>query len=269
MTQTATLTPIYSRLVNRVDTYLTAPNGQWITSHNPLTKDTLLEALEGTLPLGLMAVSGAGTSRWIAIDVDQEEQMEALDRLAQELEATNATLYELSRRGAHLFIFINPAPWEDARAYGQHLAEKAGLKGVEVFPKHGGLNAIRMPGTTHPKTGERYPIISPSTGQILDLTEVLEGVTPIPCPAQAIRDIQPTVPHQGDFGELIEALAPITWLKVYRPGRAIALCPWHDDHSPSLLIKGGRFHCQRPDCVWGDRQDLMAWIHHGKRPPNH
>lgn len=263
---------VYARLLNRMDIYLTANNGQWYTAHQRLTREVLSDALSGTTPLGVMSVSGTGTSRFIAFDADEERHMAGLDALARELHPTGATLYELSRRGAHLFVFIDQTDWQRAREYGLELAERFNIPDIEVFPKHGGLNAIRLPGTTHPKTGERYPIIDPTTGLILDLAEQLHDSHRLEIPSREPRQVSLTEappPNPEAFENLVTELQALTHVRIYAPGRGVANCLWHNDRNPSLYIKDGRFHCLRPDCVWGDLHDLKRWIHQGVRPPSH
>lgn len=263
---------VYSLLVNRVNPYLTAKRGQWFYQNLTLTPPLIEAALRGDMPIGIAAVSGTGTSRWFALDIDEDIQLFELQELARQLWDLDCVLFEYSRRGGHLFFFHRPAPWQQSQAFGRQLATEAGLPNIEVFPKSEGLNAIRLPGSAHPKTGEAYPIINPFTGEALHLGTALAAIKPYELPPFEVEPVAPgsrSSHSPSDFDWLVEALSALTTVTVYGPQRAKAVCLWHDDEKPSLLIKGSRFHCQRQDCVWGDRRDLEKWIRFGTRPPTH
>jgi hypothetical protein len=180
-------------------------------------------------------------------------------------------LLELSRRGGHLWVFHPAMTWQTAHDLGVNLAEQCNLHDIEVYPKHGGLHAVRLPGTKHPKSGIVYPAVDAESGELLDLPSVLPGLgshysalataptTSRPQSRQSLFD-EPT------FDRLVAALTPMTNVKVYAPGRAAAICPWHDDTHPSLYIKGRRFHCLACG-VWGDEADVRRWVKSGTRPP--
>jgi hypothetical protein len=195
-----------------------------------------------------------------------------LQELSRQLWELDCVLFEYSRRGGHLFFFHQTAPWHQSHAFGQQLAEEAGLGTVEVYPKHGNPHSVKLPGTVHPKTGERYPIINPHTGEALHLGTALAAITPYelpPCEMVEASAVSHKAHSTEQFDRLVDALDCLTHVIVYAPNRAKALCPWHEDKNPSLLIKGGRFHCARPDCVWGDYSDCVRFIRYGTRPPTH
>lgn len=275
--QTASTTSlVYRLLVNRVDRYLTAPRGKWHFSRWPLTMPALDAAINGLEPLSLCAASGIGTSRWTAIDVDDDASLLYLTALAEHLAPQRCVLFEHSRRGGHLFIFHQPVPWSDAHAFGCELAERFGLDEAEVFPKRQGIHTLRLPGSVHPKTGRRYPIIDPATGEVVSLHQALAAIRPIELPTGNCSEIpngspgnDPEKPgSSAAFEALVAALEPLTDVRVYAPGRGSARCPWHDDRHPSLFIKNARFHCLSSRCgVWGDVKDVARWTEQGIQPP--
>jgi hypothetical protein len=259
-------------LLNRVRPYLTAHNGKWFYRNQVLTERLINDALHGSMPLGVAAVSDTGSARWTCLDVDQDVQLFELQELARQMSPLNCCLFEYSRRGGHLFIFHQVVPWSHAHAFGTELARKAGLEGIEVYPKHGDLNAVRLPGTTHPKTGERYPIIDPGTGEVLSLAAALSQIERYQLPQVQVDEtpaLSPKAEGTAEFTQLVDALQGLTEVKVSQANRGVAKCPWHQDQHPSLIIKGGRFHCARPDCVWGDIHDLRRYLNKGIRPPTH
>ena len=122
----------------RLDVVLTAGRGSsWHWERRELSHAILADALAGRTFLGLPAVATAGRSRWICLDVDDDRQVPSLARVVQLLDDPLGALLEPSRRGAHLWLFIEPVPWQQAQAWGLELAQRAGLSRVEVFPKSG------------------------------------------------------------------------------------------------------------------------------------
>lgn len=278
-----TVSRFYALLLNRVDFYLAAANGQYYLEKTNLTRQVIESAVKGETVLGVAAVSGTGTSRWVCLDVDSEDQWDSLAALARELAPYGHILLEKSRRGGHLWAFVQPTNWQVVRNYGLELADKYGLSGIEVFPKHGGVNTVRIPGSKHPKTGERYPILDPVTGKTIQLTEALNRIAPLKLMGQNELDLKtpmppassggvnyPEIPDNStdEFDKLVGTLSSHTQVRVYAPNRAIARCLWHSpDEHPSLYIKGSRFHCLSSKCgVWGDQRDLERWLSKGRRP---
>lgn len=263
---------VYQLLVNRVRPYLTARRGNWFYQNLSLTPPLIEAALNGTFPLGAVAVSGTGTAKWFCLDIDEDTQLFELQTLARQLWDLDCVLFEYSRRGGHLFFFHHATHWHQSRSFGLQLAREAGLEGVEVFPKSGAINAVRMPGTVHPKTGERYPIINPHTGEALHLGAALAAIRSYELPQSQVVEasaVSRKTDSSVEFDRLVEALETLTIVTVYAPNRGKALCAWHEDHSPSLLIKNSKFHCARQDCVWGDLADVERFIRYGTRPPTH
>lgn len=139
-----------------------------------LTRDTILEHLNGQVTIGLYALNPkTQRSKWVAIDADYKDALDDLLKLQWELrfDGVEAAL-EKSRRGAHLWIFGDkPLLARQCRIYIYNLARRlqvpvkggAGLaEGIEVFPRQDELapeefgNAIRGPLGIHRGAATRY-----------------------------------------------------------------------------------------------------------------
>jgi hypothetical protein len=267
---------VCARLVNRYDQFLTASNGKYFMEKQPLTPALIEQAVNGEISLGLCAVSGIGTSRWTVWDADDDALWPKLVELARHLAPQGHVLLERSRRGGHLWAFHSVTAWHNAHHYGEQLAKEFGLDGIEVYPKFNGTHSVRLPGSLHPKTGMRYPLIDPATGEFVELVEALRHIQPIELPEVEDPVIkQDLIPGQsaerfdrGDFTDLVEALSRLTRVHVYGPEKAKARCPFHRDQHPSLMVKGSRFHCLSHRCkAWGDATDVRRFIEKGIDPP--
>ena len=260
-------------LVNRYDQFLTASNGKYFMEKQLLTPALIEQAVNGEISLGLCAVSGIGTSRWTVWDADDDALWPNLVELSQHLAPHGHVLLERSRRGGHLWAFHRPTVWHNPHHYGDQLARQFGLDGIEVYPKHQGIHSVRLPGSLHPKTGIRYPLIAPATGEVMELVEALQTITPIELPevSQPAEKQRAEIAHcsdPGDFTDLVEALSRLTKVHVYGPEKAKARCPFHADKHPSLMVKGSRFHCLSHTCkAWGDTVDVRRFIERGIEPP--
>lgn len=263
-------------LVNRVDQYLTASNGKYFMEKQPLTPALIEQAMVGTIPLGLCAVSDTGDSRWTVWDADDDALWPNLVELAQHLAPHSHVLLERSRRGGHLWAFHSVTAWHNAHHYGEQLAKQFGLDGIEVYPKFNGTHSVRLPGSVHPKTGMRYPLINPATGEFVELVEALRHIQLIELPEVAPPTVkqdlivgQPVdLTDRGDFTDLVEILSRLTRVHIYGPEKAKARCPFHRDQHPSLMVKGSRFHCLSHACqAWGDSRDVQRFIEQGIESP--
>jgi hypothetical protein len=262
------ISDIFRLFINRVDVSLRW-RGQWYIDRTPLTSTLIERALAEPIPLGVAAVSGTGTSRWICWDSDCDDERVALVSLYDRL-PEDARLFETSRRGAHVWLFHQPVSWHVAHGYGRTLAAEVELAEIEVFPKHRGINAVRLPGMTHPRSGLRHAVIDPKAGEVVDLGSTLRSILPVALAptknASHPFGSEVTQPRRQTTSVLIAALAAVTLIKEYAPGRASGICPWHEDNRPSLYIKEGRFHCLACG-VWGDVHDVRRWREGGIAPP--
>jgi hypothetical protein len=179
------LTDLWWRLlVNRTDGTLRAGKRGWIFTPQELTPAEMAMALAERQALGVYAVDGHGRSRWLCLDADTKEGKGYLIELAQRFDPA-VTLFEFSRRGAHLWLFCPATDWHRVQAAG-HALVAGGPEGIEVFPKGPGRNGARVPLTCHPRTGERYPVVDPYTGEVRSLAS-LRMLHPAPLHKVAMR----------------------------------------------------------------------------------
>jgi hypothetical protein len=240
------LTDLWWRLfVNRTDGTLRAGKRGWIFTRQELTPAEMERSLAGQQALGVYAVDEHGRSRWLCLDADTEEGRDYLIDLAQRFDPASS-LFELSRRGAHLWLLCPGTTWQRVQTVGLALVE-GGPAGIEVFPKGPGRNGVRVPLTCHPRTGERYPVVDPYTGEVRSLAS-LRMLHPAPLPKIAMRyerAIGPGRPQlaRTSYEELFHEIQCWTRLREYGPERAIGRCPFHDDRNPSLSLLGGFWRC--------------------------
>lgn len=144
-------------------------------THGPLllTADTVRQHLEGSLTIGLYAISPKSQRcKWVAIDADYANAMEDLLKLEYHLEEDQVEpALEMSNRGGHLWIFLaSPLLAKHCRIYIYNLAFELGVpvkgpglpNGIEVFPKHDQIdagsfgNAMRGPLGIHRGAWRRF-----------------------------------------------------------------------------------------------------------------
>ena len=156
------------RLINRWDCFLVGTGaGQWRAVKQSLTKAHLRQAVAGRTSLGSYAVDAHGMSRWACLDLDDNVRGDRFLPIIDRLDDPATCLLECSRRGFHLWLLVEPAPWFVVQGWAKDLADAAGLTGIEIFPKGEGLNGVRLPLSRHPKTGQVYPVIEPASGELL------------------------------------------------------------------------------------------------------
>lgn len=238
------LTNAWWRLfVNRTDGCLRWREDSWVYDSRLVTRETISRALGDAMPLGVYATNPAGLAKWLCLDADTQAVAERLIDLASSFEP-GTYLFEPSRRGAHLWRFCPPTPWDQVRAVGEYWLESVGVT-CEVFPKGPGRTGVRLPLTVHPKTGERYPAVDPVTGELLDGNTLAQlRAMPLP-PVTLPKQLPPPVMigERGDFATLFREINAVTRLRQYGPERAIGRCPFHDDQHPSLSLLGGFWRC--------------------------
>jgi hypothetical protein len=138
-----------------------------------LDADVVRMHLNGDITINLFSTNPkTQRSKWIAIDADFDNAIDALSKLQWELKQDGVeTALEQSRRGGHLWgFFETPVLASEARIYIYNLALRLGIpivggglkQGIEVFPKQDTLedgeygNAIRAPLGVHRKSNRRY-----------------------------------------------------------------------------------------------------------------
>ncbi len=247
--------------LNRTDLVLrwTVAGGRahWFCSREKLTPRALDWALQGRAALGLYAVGKTGLSRFLAFDADDDKAFQGLGAMALDLARDHTVFLERSRRGGHAWLLFPPIPWQQVVEYGHHLTQRYGLQHVEQYPPSGELKGIKSPLTRHPKSKQIYALLDPQTGAIIDdPLGYLETLRPTPLP-----EIEtPTVRYRSDpfsnvaIPEISNTPTPdpealrleisrYTTLRYKGAGKYVGLCPWHNDHTPSLGILGGYWRC--------------------------
>lgn len=151
----------------------------------------LIEAhLLGELTAGWYALDEENTVRWAALDADEAEGLQQLQRAGLVLEDWGWPSYlEDSRRGGHLWIFFPSTAPVGARAVRlvlDHLLKTLDLTDrVERFPKQDTLteeglgNLMRGPLGVHRACGERFGFLDPRTLEPVggNLSEQLQYMT--------------------------------------------------------------------------------------------
>ena len=248
-------------------------DGRYICIHHPLKDSHMLAHLRGEITLGTYLLNQQSEARFIVFDADDPKQFSNLRYLADTLEAENVPSYlEQSRRGGHLWLFFYEAvPGTHAREFGQGLLTVHQIKPMELFPKQDRLSGgpgslIRMPFGVHRRSGQRYGFINtegePIAPTIRQQIKLLS--TPQMVPEAAFKAYLSCVPFQpqnpvldalGSPRELVsqrikdkisvlELISQYVDVKPTDKG-AIGLCPFHDDHNPSLSIndQGNYWNC--------------------------
>lgn len=223
------------------------PAGHWMCQRGRWTEREIAIALAGHRSLGLYSVDDHGMSRWACLDLDDYRRGSRLTEIAERLEDPRQALFEVSRRGFHLWLFVQPAPWQTVRRWAALRAREAGLTGVEIFPKGEGLNGVRAPLTRHPKDGAIYPLIDLKTGELsTEPLALIASRRAIFLPSEIVGGPEQAAPTRRDWTEhqdLVAAVERYTRLRYYAPERAIGRCPFHDDRHPSFGVIGGYWRC--------------------------
>lgn len=134
---------------------------------NPVSEDVIRAHLEGTSTAGFYALKPDNTTRWVVLDADQHEGRENLQEAWKQLTARGISAQlELSRRGGHLWVLLEPMAAHVARRL--IFGALPDLGPTEVFPKQDRLESharvgtlVRGPLGIHRLTGERYPFVDP------------------------------------------------------------------------------------------------------------
>ena len=248
-------------------------DGRYICVHESLNVGHLFAHLRGEMTLGSYLLDPESQARYLVVDADDDQGWRRLVSLATELADEDVPTYlEKSRRGGHLWLFLAQAiPGREARAFGLGLLAAHQVEDVELFPKqerltHGPGSLIRMPFGVHRAARCRYGFRS-SYGLLLGST-VREQISALKSPEtvpqaafEAYRSFVPSPPESsarealaaptGKVSERIKASVTVLelvsqYVNLKPAGSgAIGLCPFHDDHHPSLGVndKENYWHC--------------------------
>jgi hypothetical protein len=206
------------------------------------------------------------------LDADDERGWERLGHLARKLSHEHIPSYlEKSRRGGHLWLFLAQAvAGRDARAFGRGLLDFYRFEDVELFPKQDELaggpgSLIRMPFGVHRVTGRRYGFYTPDGAPLAPtIREQISALAaPEVVPEVAFESYRAFAPHpvttaleppeadtETASGRIKASVTVLEFVSQYvdlKPtaSGAIGLCPFHDDHHPSLGVNdaGNYWHC--------------------------
>ncbi len=257
------------RFLHRHDTYcLQQADGRYTRRYAPLTRELVLDHLQGQGTLAVDSMNRHGLARWLCFDSDAPDGLAILDQIQTHLAYLGVlTLREASRRGGHLWLMgMDAVPASVLR----HLAQLVlGILGItcEVYPDRefpdgvrGVAHPVRLPLGIHQVTGTRYPFLDaldrPCHGPdvasalawlagqpgnsltILRMAIVeleLQG-TPEPIASSAIRGTKAHgiigwVNSALDLRDVITATRPDAALRQAGKG-FIGWCQWHDDAAP-------------------------------------
>lgn len=245
------------------DTAYSAWTGsQWIAVKEPYTPAVFLRAIETRRPVSGYIATPENTSHVGALDFDTEDGWEQGLRVGQMFWEVGAPSYiERSRRGCHLWLVSETMPmrtWRRALTASLQITDIQPNPKIEIRPgqdeiPEGGLgNALRTPTMPHQKTGKRYPLSDPRTGEPTGagLAEMLLAVefapsavleslaaryTPVFDPRHVAAEYQrPSVKGVPDEESATEILQQL-WGIQARPGKVVR-CPAHEDKHPSLSV---------------------------------
>ena len=171
---TALLDPFISCCVGRRNDYaLQVPDGRYTRVGTDLTYETLFWHLEGRQTLGTYVINELNQCPLLSLIVIPPTGLLDLATVQMNLTTNGIPSYlELSRRGAHLWVFFSePISPALVRAWLLPFCPA----GVEFYPKqeaasweHPG-SLIRLPLGVHLRSGERYPFVTLVDGQPLPL----------------------------------------------------------------------------------------------------
>lgn len=263
-------------------------DGRYICVHEPLNEGHLFDHLRRKITLGTYVLDPESRANFVVLDADDKHGWERLGHLAEKLSDERIPGYlEKSRRGGHLWLFLAQAvAGRDARAFGQGLLDFHRIEDVELFPKQDELaggpgSLIRMPFGVHRVTGRRYGFYTPDGAPlaptirqqiyVLAAPEVVPEIAFESYRAFAPRPVlTSTEPPEADTetvsGRIKASMTVLEFVSQYvdlKPtaSGAIGLCPFHDDHHPSLGVndEGNYWHCFA-GCGGGSLIDFwMKW----------
>lgn len=92
-----------------------AAAGHWSWRKHCVSLSRVRSALAGMGSLRLASVSADGASTWICLELVDEAKADRLFRVLDAVEKPRSLLLESSRRGFHLWVFVEPIPRTVAR----------------------------------------------------------------------------------------------------------------------------------------------------------
>ena len=277
---TELVTALGERFIHRWDMYpQQLGDGRYRAVKKPLQQDHLYAHLRGEMTLGAYVLDEQSRSDFLILDADDDPDWRRLQGVAWALKEMDGTTYlERSRRGGHLWLFLDEAlSGRDLRQFGRGLLAHFGIENIELFPKQDKLSTgpgslIRLPFGVHQKSGRRYgfyttdgePLAPTLREQIMALrapetmTEaVFERFRDIGIASQKKTPLIPSptrVPRPLDGGEgkhlstqIKEAISVRQFVLRYLEltPKGTGLCPFHDDNTASFSVndENNFWHC--------------------------
>lgn len=168
-----TFETLYKFFIHNEDYYAKNTDNGWVFIDQDLTSLDVKQHLTGTKTLGIYPIAVDGTVKWVAWDIDTDDQAD-LYALLGELEPPYI-VETTGNRGWHVWQFFSaPVPASHAKEYADTKAQLAGLT-CECFPKQyeignsrPGQNLLRLPFGVHRKTGRRSKLEFGTFGYIPD-----------------------------------------------------------------------------------------------------
>jgi hypothetical protein len=131
--------------------------------------DLLRRHLEGDLTCGWYALGPDNSVRWTALDADEEDGLVTLQHVWEVLIDLNIAAYlEDSRRGGHLWVFVEPLAAFVMRTLLKQVLDQLEVDEVEIYPRQdeltdGGVGSlVRGPLGVHQVSGQRYGFLDPA-----------------------------------------------------------------------------------------------------------
>lgn len=143
---------------------LQQPDGSYLARADAPTPLHFVHHLAGHWTLAVYAADETkNLSKWICLDSDQDDGFILLKALQFALYESLSweSLLESSRRGGHLWIFLDPDSYDRNQALRltQAVCEVHYRSKLDRFPKESGMGGnVRLPLGIHRKTGLRYPV---------------------------------------------------------------------------------------------------------------
>lgn len=279
--------------IPRFDVYpIQLPNGTYVSVKKHLNMQIIEAHLKGAITIGAYALDENSNAKWICCDADTDKDWEGLVDLACDLRDERVQGYlEPSRRGGHLWLFLESMPGRDARRFGRQLLRLHEFSTVELYPKQDELKTgpgslVRLPLGCHKRSKRRYHFVTIEGMPIAETVRAQMGLLAAPerVPQQFITQIL----RHADEAEVEEQrLAPLPsseliagktpserikericvhdfvqqYVELDKQGRGY--CPFHDDlhKSFSINLRGNYWHCFA-GCGGGSVIDFWSqWRH--------
>jgi hypothetical protein len=264
--------------------------GHAVTVHEPPTPEVIFRADQ---PVSFRHPAADGRTHILAVDVDVEgddgwQAVLAIGRAFIDSEVP--ALVSHSRRGGHVWVRVDGrvsagTAYRACRAAIRRAGHDPDDPKFETRPasERGGRTNLRAPLMCHPLTGQRYPLLDPSTEQPvhrMTLRDKLLQTCTIEASVRAVEHLASldaagapwtaAAPRTDGDGPIDRFNAQVGVCAVLRqdygveraaPGRSVR-CPFHDDRTASLSIAKDdqRVFCKSPSCViYADGRGVDAW----------